>query len=79
MKNSTDQTSPIKAVSAISHGIFIFPHNDNPLKTEKCIFFHLKSSFRSPDIQISVIFLFLSTLSKFKRTSGSGIIYDVMN
>ena len=59
MKNSTDQTSPIKAVSAISHGIFIFPQNDNPLKTEKCILFHLKSSFRSPDIQISVIFSLL--------------------
>ena len=50
MKNSTSQTSPIRSVSAISHGSFTFPENDNPLKTEKRILFHLKSSFRSPDI-----------------------------
>ena len=56
MKNSTSQTSPIESVSAIFHGIFIFPQSDNPLKTEKCILFHLKSSYHSPDIQISVIF-----------------------
>ena len=45
----------------------------------KNVLFHLKSSFRSRDIHIFVFFLFLSTLSKLKRTNGTGIIYDVMN
>ena len=43
-----------------------------------CFLFHLKSSFRFGDIQIFVIFS-LSTFSRFKRTNGSGVIYDVMN
>ena len=38
-----------------------------------------KSSFRSRDIQFFVLFPFLSTLSRLKRTNGSGIIYDVIN
>ena len=46
---------------------------------EKYFLFHPKSSFRSQDIQIFVIFSFLSTLSRFKRKNGSKIIYDVMN
>ena len=46
---------------------------------EKCFLFHLKSSFHSRDIQIFVIFSFLSTLSRFKRANGGGIIYDVIN
>ena len=45
---------------------------------ENVFLFHLKSSFHSRDIQIFVIFS-LSTLSKFKRTNGSGTVYDVMN
>ena len=67
MKKSTEKTSPIKAVSVISHGILTFPQNDNPLKTEKCILFQLKSSFRSPDIQISVIF---SSFPHFPNSKG---------
>ena len=48
------------------------------ISSEKLFFlFHLKSSFR--DIHIFVFFPFLSTLSRFKRANGSGIIYDVMN
>ena len=36
---------------------FYFPPYDSPLKTmKKCFLFHLKSSFRSRDIQIFVIF-----------------------
>ena len=35
---------------------FIFSPNDSPLKTEKYFLFHLKSSFRSRDIQIFLIF-----------------------
>ena len=34
----------------------ILSPNDSPLKTLKCFLFHLKSSFRSRDIQIFVIF-----------------------
>ena len=38
---------------AIFYQIFIFSPNDSPSKTMKNVFlFHLKSSFRSRDIQI---------------------------
>ena len=67
----------LKLVSAIFYQIFTFSPNDSPLKTEKCFLFHLKSAFRSLDIQIFVIFS-LSTLSRFNRANGNGIIYDVM-
>ena len=44
-------------MSAIFYQIFIFSPNDSPLKTEeKKNLFHLKSAFRSRDIQIFVIF-----------------------
>ena len=46
----------LKLVSAIFYQIFIFPPNDSCLKTMKNILFHLKSTFRSRDIQIFVIF-----------------------
>ena len=60
--------------------IFHFSPNDRPSKTMKSVFlFHLKSSFRSKNIQIFVFFPILSTLSRFKRKNGSGIIYDVIN
>ena len=72
-------TNWLKLVSAIFYEIVIFSTNDSPLKTMKNVFlFHLNSSFCSQDIQIFVIFLFLSPLSRFKWTNGSGIIY-VMN
>ena len=59
---------------------FLFFHHMVPFKNyEKCFLFHLKMYFRSRDIQIFVIFSFLSTLSRFKRTNESGIIYNVMN
>ena len=51
------------------------PPKWQPFKNRKMFLFHLKSSFRSQDIQIFVFFLFLSTLSRFKRTNGRGIIY----
>ena len=41
--------------------------------------FHLKSSFRSQDIQFFLFFFPSFPLSKLKGTNGSGIIYDVMN
>ena len=46
----------LKLVPTIFYQIFIFSSNDRPSKTEKCFLFHLKSSFRSRDIQIYVIF-----------------------
>ena len=49
--------SKLKLVSAIFYQIFIFSPNDSPSKTIKNVFlFHRKSSFRSRDIQIFVIF-----------------------
>ena len=38
---------------------FIFSPNDSPSKTMKNVLFHLKSSFRSQDIQFFVIFSLL--------------------
>ena len=46
----------LKLLSSIFYQIFIFSPNDSPLKTEKCFLFHLKSSFRSRDIQVFVVF-----------------------
>ena len=47
----------LKLVSAILYQMFIFSPNDKPFKNyEKCFLFHLKSSFRSRDIQIFVFF-----------------------
>ena len=59
----------VKLESTIFYQFFIFSPNDSPFKNyEKYFLFHLKSSFRSRDIQIFVIFPFLSRLSRFKRT-----------
>ena len=49
----------LKLVSAIFYQIFIFSPNDSPFKADKCFLFYLKSSFRSRDIQIFVIFSLL--------------------
>ena len=49
-----------------------FSPNESPSKTMKNVFW--KSPFRSWDNQIFVIFPL-----PFKRTHGSGIIYDAMN
>ena len=62
-KNSQENTCGsvtfLKPVSAIFYQIFISSPNDSPLKTVKSVFlFHLKSSFRSQDIQIYAIFSF---------------------
>ena len=52
----TQGKKPLKACVCYFHEIFIFSPNDSPSKTEKCFLFHLKSSFRSRDIQIFVVF-----------------------
>ena len=82
--NQKEMTLPpsVLAFKACVHyflSIFFFSPNDSSLKTEKCFIFHLKSAFSSRDIQIFMIFPFFSTLSRFERANGSGIIYDVMN
>ena len=41
--------------------------------------FHLKSSFRSRDIQFFVIFPLPFHSFRIQKESGSEIIYDVMN
>ena len=47
----------LKLVSAIFYQTFIFSPNDSPLQNcEKYFLFHIKSSFRSRDIQILMIF-----------------------
>ena len=52
-----DFINHLKLVSAIFYQIFIFSSNDSSSKNyEKCFLFHLKSSFRSRDIQIFVFF-----------------------
>ena len=67
----------LKLVFAIFHRIFIFSPNDSSSKAiKKHFLIHPKSSFRSRDIQIFVIFPFLPTLSRLKMTKGSRIIYD---
>ena len=73
------EVSSLKLLSTIFYQIFVFSPNDGFKIYEKCLLLHLKSSFRSPDIQIFAFLTFLSTLSRLKRTNGSGIIYDVMN
>ena len=45
----------LKLLSTDFYQISVFSPNDSPSKTEKCFFFHLKSSFYSQDIQIFVI------------------------
>ena len=47
-----------KACICYFHQIFSFWPNDSPSKTEKCLLFHLKSSFRPGDIQIFVFLFF---------------------
>ena len=57
MRRYLVKSTILKLVSAIFYQIFIFTPNCSPLKTMNNIFlFHLKSSFRSRDIQIFVIF-----------------------
>ena len=67
--------STFNPYTAVCPLFFIFAPNHSPSKTEKCFSFHLKSSFHSHGIQIFVISL--STLSRFKRTNESGIIYNM--
>ena len=76
---STSFLRHLKLVSAIFIKFLFFQQMIAFQSIWKCFLFHLKSSFRSRDVQFFVFFPLLSTLSRLKRTNGSGIIYDVMN
>ena len=59
----------LKLLYAIFYQIFIFSPNDSPSKTTKSVFlFHLKSSFRSRDTQIFVIFV--PSFTQLSNTKG---------
>ena len=70
----------LKLVSAIFYQICIFSSNDSLLKTIKNVFYFIsKALFALEIFKFLWFFTFLSTRSRFKRTNGSGISYDVMN
>ena len=69
-------TAKVKACVCYFHQIFIFSQNDSPSKTEKMFFISSKKLFSF--LRYS-FFCNFSTLSRFKRTNGSRIVYDVMN
>ena len=69
----------LKLMYAIFYQIFIFSPNDSPLKTMKNAFcFIYKALFVLKIFKFLWFFPFFSTPSRFKRTNGSGIIYDIM-
>ena len=60
--------------------IFIFLLNDTLSKTVKNVFISSKkANFILEIFKLLLFFLFLSTLSRCKRTNGRGIVYDVLN
>ena len=67
----------IKACVRYFLSIYFFTKWEPSKNYDKCFLFHLKSFFRSGDIQIFVIFP-LSTFSRYKRINKRGVIY-VMN
>ena len=70
----------LKLVSAIFYQFFIFSPYDSPLKTIKNVFYFIQKALFILEIFKFLWFSpFFSTLSRFKRTNGSGIIYGVMN
>ena len=70
----------LKLVSAFFYQIFIFLLNDSPLKTMKNVFFiSSKNLFSFSRYSNSCNFFPSFPVSRFKRTNGSGIIYDVIN
>ena len=70
----------LKLVSAIFYQMFIFSPNDRPSKTMINVFyFTQKVLFVLQIFKFLYFFPFLSTLSRFIRANGSGIINDVIN
>ena len=70
----------VKACVRYFYQISVFAPNDSPSKTMKSVFYFIKKALFVLEIfKILEFFPFLSALSRYKRTSGSGIICDVMN
>ena len=57
---------------------YLFSLNDSPSKTIKNFLFHVKSSFRSRDIQVFVTFSLPFHTFQIQKDNGIGIIYDVI-
>ena len=63
----------LKLVSAIIYQISVFPPTDSPSKTMKSGFYFIKKVlFVLKIFKLLYFFPFLSTLSRYKRTNGSG-------
>ena len=70
----------LNLVSVIFIKFLFFSPNDSPSKSMKNAFYFIeKALFVLKIFNFLYFFPFLSTLSRHKSTSGSGIIYDVMN
>ena len=70
----------LKLVSAIFYQIFIFSSNDRPSKTMKNVLYFIEKAPFVPQIfKFIKFFSVFSTLPRFQRANGSGIIYDVIN
>ena len=72
------KTTSLKLVSAIFYKMSIFSRNDSPSKTVKNVFYFIEEALFVLEI-FKFPTSFLSTVSRFKRTNGNRIIYDVMN
>ena len=70
----------LKLVFTILYQIVIFSLQDSPSETIKNVFYFIEKVIFVLEIFKFLQFSpFLSTLSRFKRTNGSEVIYDVMN
>ena len=64
----------------VFYQLFVFSPNACPSKTtENVSYFILKALLVLEIFKFLLFFSLLSTLSRFKRTNGSRIIYNVMN
>ena len=78
-RNGQNTFVVLKACVHYFLSIFFSP-NDSSSKTIRNIFYFIEKALFVLEISKFLYFLpFFSTLSRFKRTNGSGIIYDVMN
>ena len=60
--------------------VSVFSPNDSLSKIVKNVFYFIhKAHFVLEIFKLLYFFFFLSILPRFKRTDGSGIIYDFMN
>ena len=65
----------LNPVSASFCQIFIFSPNGSTSKAIKNIFYFIEKAL----FILKLLIFSLSTLSRFKRTNRSGIVYDAMN